>query len=186
MTPLSFRPFFWEIRPLSIILATTGIGYLTSGWWWGHCSRNNVCSQPLIHSNILSKSHRDHPDSLPSFVGENEAKKGYIITQMGDNVFAAVLWVFPCVRVCFFIINVLIVVECIFVLCCITFKISFSLHLSKRKKEKDVKKAGAETLEKLEGQLRERAGALGLSLDQKSKAMKQRDRKVPIGKVFTS
>lgn len=95
MTPLSFRPFFWEIRPLSIILATTGIRYLTSGWWWGHCSRNNVGSQPLIHSNILSKSHRDNPDSLPSFVGENEAKKGYIITQMGDNVFAAVLWVFP-------------------------------------------------------------------------------------------
>lgn len=35
-------------------------------------------------------SARDTPDSLPSFVGENEAKKGCTITQMGDNVFAAV------------------------------------------------------------------------------------------------
>lgn len=83
-------------------------------------------------------------------------------------------------------INVLIVVQYIFLLCCAMFKISFSLHLLKRKKERDVKKAGAETLEKLEGQLRERAGTLGLSLDQKSKAIKQRDRKVPIRKVFTS
>lgn len=37
------------------------------------------------------KSVRDTPDSLPSFVGENEAKKGYAISQMGDNVFAAIL-----------------------------------------------------------------------------------------------
>ncbi len=43
---------------------------------------------------MFQKSTRDTPDSLPSFVGENEAKKGYTITQLGDNVFAAVLWVF--------------------------------------------------------------------------------------------
>ncbi|TWW59391.1 Histone PARylation factor 1 [Takifugu flavidus] len=110
--------------------------------------------QTILLGNQATQHHigyyRDNPDSLPSFVGENEAKKGYIITQMGDNVFAAVL-----------------------------------LHLLKRKKERDVKKAGAETLEKLEGQLRERAGTLGLSLDQKSKAMKQRDRKV-VTKTFHS
>ena len=53
-----------------------------------------MISLNLIYANILLKSHRDIPDSLPSFLGENEAKKGYIITQMGDNVFAAVLWVF--------------------------------------------------------------------------------------------
>lgn len=34
---------------------------------------------------------RDTPDSPPVFVGENEAKKGCTITQMGDNLFAAVL-----------------------------------------------------------------------------------------------
>lgn len=61
---------------------------------------------------------------------------------------------------------------------------SFSLHLLKRKKERGVKKAGAEAVGKLEAQLRERAEALGLSVEQKSKAMKQRDRKVTLRKVI--
>lgn len=34
---------------------------------------------------------RDLSDALPVFIGENEAKKGCTITQMGDNIFAAVL-----------------------------------------------------------------------------------------------
>lgn len=55
---------------------------------WGN---DNDSSQTMIYSNILLNSRRDNPDSLPSFLGENEAKKGYSITQMGDNVFAAVL-----------------------------------------------------------------------------------------------
>ncbi|XP_077790294.1 histone PARylation factor 1 isoform X3 [Podarcis muralis] len=33
---------------------------------------------------------RDMPDELPVWVGENEAKKGCTISQVGDNVFAAV------------------------------------------------------------------------------------------------
>lgn len=34
---------------------------------------------------------RDSPEALPVFIGENEAKKGCSITQMGDNLFGAVL-----------------------------------------------------------------------------------------------
>lgn len=63
---------------------------------------------------------------------------------------------------------------------------SFSLHLLKRKKERGVKQAGAEAVGRLEAQLRERAEALGLSVEQRSKAMKQRDRKVTLRKVFLS
>ncbi|KAA8594874.1 hypothetical protein FQN60_012009 [Etheostoma spectabile] len=92
--------------------------------------------------------YRDSPDSLPSFVGENEAKKGCTITQMGDNVFAAVL-----------------------------------LCLLRRRKERGSKKAGGEALERLEAQLRDRAETLGLSLEQKTKDMKQRDKKV-VTKTF--
>ncbi|KAF7244187.1 Histone PARylation factor 1 [Varanus komodoensis] len=33
---------------------------------------------------------RDTPDELPVWIGENEAKKGCIISQVGDNIFAAV------------------------------------------------------------------------------------------------
>lgn len=47
--------------------------------------------ESVIFIVVCKISCRDTPDSLPSFVGENEAKKGYTITQMGDNVFAAVL-----------------------------------------------------------------------------------------------
>lgn len=90
MTPLSFRPFYWEIRPLSIILATTGIESLTSGRWWGDGDNDDGCPT-CIDSNVLSESHRDNPDGLPAFVGENEPKKGHTITPMGDNVFAAAL-----------------------------------------------------------------------------------------------
>ncbi|XP_041789955.1 histone PARylation factor 1 [Chelmon rostratus] len=92
--------------------------------------------------------YRDTPDSLPSFVGENEAKKGFTITQMGDNVFAAVL-----------------------------------LYLLRRRKEKGGKKAATEALESLEAQLKDRAETLGLSLEQKTKGMKQRDKKV-VTKTF--
>ncbi|XP_074486296.1 histone PARylation factor 1 [Sebastes fasciatus] len=92
--------------------------------------------------------YRDTPDSLPSFVGENEAKKGCKITQMGDNMFAAVL-----------------------------------LYLLKRRKERGSKKAGGDAFESLEAQLRDRAETLGLSLEQKTKGMKLRDKKV-VTKTF--
>ncbi|XP_058496328.1 histone PARylation factor 1 [Solea solea] len=92
--------------------------------------------------------YRDTPDSLPSFVGENEAKKGCTITQMGDNVFAAVL-----------------------------------LFLLRKRKERGSKKARGDALESLETKLRERAETLDLSLEQKTKGMKQRDKKV-VTKTF--
>ncbi|XP_068448035.1 histone PARylation factor 1 [Clinocottus analis] len=92
--------------------------------------------------------YRDAPDSLPSFVGENDAKKGCVIAPMGDNVFAAVL-----------------------------------LCLLRRRKERGGKKAGGEALDSLEARLRDRAESLGLSLEQKTKAMKQRDKKV-VTKTF--
>ncbi|KAG7238386.1 hypothetical protein INR49_030893 [Caranx melampygus] len=92
--------------------------------------------------------YRDTPDSLPSFVGENEAKKGCTITQMGDNLFAAVL-----------------------------------LCLLRKRKERGSKKAGEEASESLEAKLREKAETLGLSLEQKTKGMKQRDKKV-VTKTF--
>lgn len=34
--------------------------------------------------------NRDVPDELPVWIGANEAKKGCVISQVGDNVFAAV------------------------------------------------------------------------------------------------
>nr|XP_020497569.2 histone PARylation factor 1-like [Labrus bergylta] len=110
--------------------------------------------QTILHGGEDSQQHlgyyRDTPDSLPSFVGENDAKKGYTITQMGDNVFAAVL-----------------------------------LFLLKRRKERGGKKAAGDALESLEVQLRERAERLGLSLEQKTKSMKQRDKTV-VTKTFHS
>lgn len=92
--------------------------------------------------------HRDIPDSLPAFVGENEAKKGFTITQMGDNVFAAV-----------------------------------HLFLTRKRKDRGGRKDAGKALESLEAELRERAEALGLSLEQKTKGMKQRDKKV-VTKTF--
>ncbi|XP_041641504.1 histone PARylation factor 1 [Cheilinus undulatus] len=110
--------------------------------------------QTILQGSEDSQHHigyyRDSPDSLPSFVGENEAKKGYTITQMGDNLFAAVL-----------------------------------LYLLKRRKERGSKKADGEDLESLEAQLRDRAEKLGYSLEQKTKSMKQRDKKV-VTKTFHS
>lgn len=55
---------------------------------------------------------------------------------------------------------------------------SISLYLLRRRKERGGKKAGGEALEVLEAQLRDRADTLGLSLEQKTKAMKQRDKTV--------
>ncbi|XP_027875106.1 histone PARylation factor 1 isoform X1 [Xiphophorus couchianus] len=92
--------------------------------------------------------YRDSPDSLPSFVGENHAKKGCNITQMGDNIFAAVY-----------------------------------LYLLRKKKERNGKRAEEEALESLESKLRDKAETLGFSLEQKTKVMKQRDRKV-VTKTF--
>lgn len=89
--------------------------------------------------------YRDTPDSLPCFVGENDAKKGCTITQMGENVFAAVY-----------------------------------LYLLRKKKEKGSQKAD---LESLEEKLQDKTKALGLSLEQKTKEMKQRDKKV-VTKTF--
>ncbi|XP_035385983.1 histone PARylation factor 1 [Electrophorus electricus] len=89
---------------------------------------------------------RDCPDDVPVFVGENEARKGCTITQMGENLFAAVL-----------------------------------LFLTRRKREKGVQKDGV--LLHLEAELKKEAGHLGLPLEQKTKAMKQRDRKV-VTKTF--
>lgn len=51
----------------------------------------DACLESQFLIVVCKISPRDTPDSLPSFVGENEAKKGYTVTQMGDNVFAAVL-----------------------------------------------------------------------------------------------
>ncbi|XP_072319691.1 histone PARylation factor 1 [Eucyclogobius newberryi] len=89
--------------------------------------------------------YRDTPDLLPSFVGENDAKKGCTITQMGDNVFAAVF-----------------------------------LYLQRKKKEKGSRKPD---LESLEAKLQDTAEVLELSLEQKTKDMKQRDKKV-VTKTF--
>ncbi|XP_034044674.1 histone PARylation factor 1 [Thalassophryne amazonica] len=108
--------------------------------------------QTVLRGSDDSQHHigyyRDTPDSLPSFVGENEAKKGCTITQMGDNIFAAVL-----------------------------------LVLRRRRKEKGTQKAGRVTLGDLEALLRGRAETLGLSLEQKTKEMKQRNKKV-VSKTF--
>lgn len=46
-----------------------------------------------VSFSLCVSLYRDLPDALPVFIGENEAKKGCTITQIGDNIFAAVLWV---------------------------------------------------------------------------------------------
>ncbi|XP_028987075.2 histone PARylation factor 1 [Betta splendens] len=94
--------------------------------------------------------YRDTPESLPSFVGSSEAKKGCTISQMGDNLFAALF-----------------------------------LYLLKKRKERSSKKAGEDALESLEAKLRDRAETLGYCLEQKTKDMKQRDKKV-VTKTFHS
>lgn len=66
----------------------------------------------------------------------------------------------------------------VFLLTVKPFAPSISLYLSRRKKERDAKKAGGEALEDLEAKLKDRAETLGLSLEQKTKAMKQRDKMV--------
>lgn len=107
--------------------------------------------QTIIQGNADTQHHmgyfRDLPDALPVFIGENEAKKGYTITQLGDNIFAAVL-----------------------------------LFLQKKKKEKRQQKDDA-ALNRLEEDLKREAERLGLPLEQKTKSMKQRERKV-VTKTF--
>nr|XP_061791433.1 histone PARylation factor 1-like [Nerophis lumbriciformis] len=106
--------------------------------------------QTILQGSEESQHHigyyRDNPDSVPSFVGENEAKKGCTISQMGDNVFAAV-----------------------------------HLFLLRKKKEKGKQKT--KDFESLEAKLNEQAEHLNLSLEQKTKGMKQRDKKV-VTKTF--
>ncbi|XP_061762431.1 histone PARylation factor 1 isoform X2 [Nerophis ophidion] len=101
--------------------------------------------QTILRGSEESQHHigyyRDIPDSLPAFVGENEAKSGCTITQMGDNVFAAVL-----------------------------------IFLMRKKNKKGSQKTG--DLKILEAKLRERSETLNLSLEQKTKEMKQRDKKL--------
>ncbi|XP_051561227.1 histone PARylation factor 1 [Myxocyprinus asiaticus] len=107
--------------------------------------------QTIIQGNRETQHHmgyfRDTPDALPVFIGENEAKKGCTITQMGDNIFAAVL-----------------------------------LFLKKKRKERGQQKDEA-ALDILEEDLKQEAERLGLPLEQKTKAMKQRERKV-VTKTF--
>lgn len=55
---------------------------------------------------------------------------------------------------------------------------SVSLCLLRKRKERGSKKAAEEASESLEAKLREKAETLGLSLEQKTKGMKQRDKKV--------
>ncbi|XP_051993812.1 histone PARylation factor 1 [Xyrauchen texanus] len=107
--------------------------------------------QTIIQGNRETQHHmgffRDTPDALPVFIGENEAKKGCTITQMGDNIFAAVL-----------------------------------LFLKKKRKARGQQKDDA-ALDILEEDLKQEAERLGLPLEQKTKAMKQRERKV-VTKTF--
>lgn len=61
-----------------------------------------------------------------------------------------------------------------------------SLYLLKRRKERGSKKEGGDALETLETKLRDRAETLGLSLEQKTKGMKQRDKKVTYKVILSS
>uniref|UniRef100_A0A673I1G0 UPF0609 protein C4orf27 homolog n=1 Tax=Sinocyclocheilus rhinocerous TaxID=307959 RepID=A0A673I1G0_9TELE len=107
--------------------------------------------QTIIQGSVDTQHHmgyfRDLPDALPVFIGENEAKKGCTITQMGDNIFAAVL-----------------------------------LFLQKKRKERGQQK-NEEALDWLEEDLKREAERLDLPLELKTKAMKQRERKV-VTKTF--
>uniref|UniRef100_A0A4W5LQY9 Uncharacterized protein n=1 Tax=Hucho hucho TaxID=62062 RepID=A0A4W5LQY9_9TELE len=63
------------------------------------------------------------------------------------------------------------------------FSLSFSLFLARKRKERGGRKEGGRALDKLGEELRERAESLGFSLEQKTKGMKQRDKKV-VTKTF--
>uniref|UniRef100_A0A674DJN4 Histone PARylation factor 1 n=1 Tax=Salmo trutta TaxID=8032 RepID=A0A674DJN4_SALTR len=103
--------------------------------------------QTVLQGNAADLLHlgyyRDSPDPLPVFLGENEARKGCTITQMGDNMFAAV-----------------------------------HVFLGRKRKERGGRKEEGGALDNLGEELRERAESLGFSLEQKTKGMKQRDKKV--------
>ncbi|XP_053315796.1 histone PARylation factor 1 [Spea bombifrons] len=85
---------------------------------------------------------RDSPEELPVFVGANEASKGCLITQLGDNIFSAV-----------------------------------KQFASKKLKEVTDKRTSSPVKDLVE-KLTAAAEALGYSLEQKSAAMKKRDKKV--------
>ncbi|XP_078799939.1 histone PARylation factor 1-like [Oryzias latipes] len=108
--------------------------------------------QTVLQGSEDSQHHmgyyRDTPDSFPSFVGENEAKKDCTILQMGDNLFAAAY-----------------------------------LYLQRKRKERGSKKGETGAWESLETKLKDKAESLNLSLEQKTKAMKQRDKRV-VTKTF--
>lgn len=53
-----------------------------------------------------------------------------------------------------------------------------SLYLLRKRKERGSEKAEVDALESLEAKLRDKAESLGLPLEQKTKGMKQRDKKV--------
>ncbi|XP_072450651.1 histone PARylation factor 1 isoform X2 [Chiloscyllium punctatum] len=97
--------------------------------------------QTIVSGDPETLSHlgyfRDSPDELPVFIGENEAKNGCSVVQMGNNVFSAV----------------------------------------KRLKEMG-NRTQSRGLKELETKLTTVAKKLGYSLEQKTKEMKQRDRKV--------
>ncbi|KAM8939451.1 histone PARylation factor 1 [Pelodytes ibericus] len=85
---------------------------------------------------------RDSPEDLPVFVGANEASKGCLITQYGDNIFSAV-----------------------------------KQFASKKLKEVTDKKTSS-AIKDLVEKLTAAAEALGYTLEQKSTAMKKREKKV--------
>ena len=58
------------------------------------------------------------------------------------------------------------------------FCVHFSLFLLRKRKERGGQKGKGESLEDLESKLRSKAESLGLSLEQKTKDMKLRDKKV--------
>ncbi|KAG5286247.1 hypothetical protein AALO_G00012650 [Alosa alosa] len=107
--------------------------------------------QTILQGRAETQYHmgyfRDSPEALPVFIGENEAKKGCSITQMGDNLFGAVL-----------------------------------LFLARKRKERGGRKDEA-ALQNMEEELRGAAESLGFPLEQKTKGMKLRDKKV-VTKTF--
>ncbi|NXV73990.1 HPF1 factor, partial [Atlantisia rogersi] len=69
--------FFYDPPEFQTIL----VGDSKTQYHMGYFSLN-ICVYFFIN--------RDVPDELPVWVGANEAKKGCVISQMGDNIFAAV------------------------------------------------------------------------------------------------
>lgn len=88
-----FRWLFTCCKKVSRVIALAVLGTSNCNTAFFFCIVAKIILCLSVSFSLYVSLYRDLPDALPVFIGENEAKKGCTITQIGDNIFAAVLWV---------------------------------------------------------------------------------------------